>query len=582
MGPTGIIYGTMRQMRRLTFAVAVLALPILAAALDYSDFSERYTDVSSFSTAERAGISLLTSIRAVEGNPDGTFQPNRTLNRAEFLKIVLASNPQLLVSASDADNCFPDVFADAWYSRYVCLAQRRGIVSGYPDGTFKPAQPVNYAEALKMLGELYGWMIGCDKENALEGCVDTFDYRDRYPEPWYAAYAQLAGDRGVSLPANPGFDHLLTRSEMARLAAAYRAESEGELDLYRNAEAGEMITSSSSATSSVSSAGSSVSSTASSASSAISSSVSSEAKFKKATSHLLLIGTTPLVSVADATFTTTLPEAVISDARVELRRDISSLEALRVVDAAGNLVGVLTEDTSEAYGEYVWEGTFTGDARYPVPERTPFTLFIQAVLKDYQEGGYAGEVLEIENFRITAVNSNDAQPIIGFDLNAPSHTTVTADLHTIRNAGDTSGALAPGNDRLLAAFSFSGTKLGSSSLAVQHLLFEYELSNGVALQNLAVVQRGKTTRVPCIAAAKIECFGLPAEIGTLAPGEIILELRGDVQVPSPSGQVVQFFLRDAGAADRPGAVRWSDGGNSYSWLDKPSPLASGTRWTITP
>ncbi|MBU2213578.1 S-layer homology domain-containing protein [Patescibacteria group bacterium] len=37
-----------------------------------------------------------------------------------------------------------------WYAPYVRYAKTYGIVEGYPDGTFKPAQTVNFAEALKI------------------------------------------------------------------------------------------------------------------------------------------------------------------------------------------------------------------------------------------------------------------------------------------------------------------------------------------------------------------------------------------------------------------------------------------------
>ena len=74
--------------RSLLFAAAFL-LPLTAFALSFTDSTSNYTDSSTFTTAERAGISVLTNIGAVQGNPDGTFAADRTLNRAEFTKIAL-------------------------------------------------------------------------------------------------------------------------------------------------------------------------------------------------------------------------------------------------------------------------------------------------------------------------------------------------------------------------------------------------------------------------------------------------------------------------------------------------------------
>ncbi|MEK7591345.1 MAG: S-layer homology domain-containing protein [Patescibacteria group bacterium] len=85
----------------------------------------------------------------LSGYPDGTFGPDRTVNRAEFLKIVLGAKGSDVNSASIPTG-FRDVDENAWYTPYVRYGKQQGIVQGYPDGSFKPEQPVNFAEALKM------------------------------------------------------------------------------------------------------------------------------------------------------------------------------------------------------------------------------------------------------------------------------------------------------------------------------------------------------------------------------------------------------------------------------------------------
>jgi hypothetical protein len=142
-------------MKRILSIIAILLAPATALALDFTNVSTRYADAP-FPKPEAAAISLLTNIGAVSGNPDGTFQPGRPVNRAEFLKIILLSNTSIFVSPSDAATCFPDVRSTDWFSSYVCLAKRRTMVGGYPDGLFHPERQVNYAEALKMLGAMYG------------------------------------------------------------------------------------------------------------------------------------------------------------------------------------------------------------------------------------------------------------------------------------------------------------------------------------------------------------------------------------------------------------------------------------------
>ena len=54
-----------------------------------------------------------------------------------------------------ATNCshssFSDVLTDVWFFRPVCIAQLLGIIDGYPDGSFRPANAILVAEALKMI-----------------------------------------------------------------------------------------------------------------------------------------------------------------------------------------------------------------------------------------------------------------------------------------------------------------------------------------------------------------------------------------------------------------------------------------------
>jgi len=88
----------------------------------------------------------------LQGYPDGTFRPAATMNRAEFAKIVVgAKGIGAAESAQFAGNCFPDVRESDWFSAYVCYAKDQGIISGYPDGEFKPANTINLAEASKIL-----------------------------------------------------------------------------------------------------------------------------------------------------------------------------------------------------------------------------------------------------------------------------------------------------------------------------------------------------------------------------------------------------------------------------------------------
>lgn len=103
-------------------------------------------------------IEYLREKSIVCGYDDGTFKPDNPINRAEFMKIVMGAKFGSELSAGVDGYCFSDVVMD-WYAPYVCLAKKKGIVGGYGDGTFKPASNINFAEAAKILSEVYGLSV---------------------------------------------------------------------------------------------------------------------------------------------------------------------------------------------------------------------------------------------------------------------------------------------------------------------------------------------------------------------------------------------------------------------------------------
>ncbi len=142
-------------------------------------------------------VKELTLRKVISGNPDGTFKPTQAINRAEFLKILFTAKSDIEPSGAQ---CFWDIPEGAWYAPYVCAAKRRGIVKGYPAGNFKPEQTVNIAEAIKMIVQAYGRNIDEPKG-----------------EFWYKPYAdELAKDHVFPvhsyLPQDP-----LTRERAADL-----------------------------------------------------------------------------------------------------------------------------------------------------------------------------------------------------------------------------------------------------------------------------------------------------------------------------------------------------------------------------
>ena len=152
-------------------------------------------------------IELLRARGVVQGYGYGIFRPDILINRAEFLKILmLAADGSGVFDVGDR-NCFQDFRgAEQWFWPHACSAKEKGVIEGYPDGTFRGEQTVILAEALKIAAAAW------DAE--LPAYLQA-------PPHWYDPYMDLAAARGLFdyFPFNPG--HLLTRSEMAYLIVRF-------------------------------------------------------------------------------------------------------------------------------------------------------------------------------------------------------------------------------------------------------------------------------------------------------------------------------------------------------------------------
>lgn len=121
-----------------------------------STIVRRLTDIRGHQYEE--SIRFLVDRGIVKWYDDGTYWPDRPVNRAEFMKIAMGAS---IGSGSFASSsrCFSDVQTSDWFAPYVCHAKERGIVKWYDGNLFKPLQYVSKAEALKMWLGSFGHMV---------------------------------------------------------------------------------------------------------------------------------------------------------------------------------------------------------------------------------------------------------------------------------------------------------------------------------------------------------------------------------------------------------------------------------------
>ncbi len=222
--------------------LSVTVLTIFFASTSFAAFQDV---LSSHESAD--AIDFVQSEGIVDGYPDGTYKPDQTINRAEFTKIILESvygseiddadqcykdyEENLKICEGDGecglpiweyfaeciigteaaeitedqwdtlieyDICFPDVQDTDWFRKYVCYAKMEGVIDGYPDGFFRPANSINFVEAAKIIVESFGYNYGSG-------------------ENWYQPYVgALALQEAIPLSIQ-SFEHDVTRGEMAEI-----------------------------------------------------------------------------------------------------------------------------------------------------------------------------------------------------------------------------------------------------------------------------------------------------------------------------------------------------------------------------
>ncbi|GAB4226524.1 MAG: hypothetical protein Kow00121_54780 [Elainellaceae cyanobacterium] len=97
----------------------------------------------------KACILALAQRNIVSGYPDGTFRPDAGITRAEMAALMYVAFPN--APATRQPVSFPDVPTGYWAYTAIQWAYERGFFSGYPDGNFQPNQPITRLQAILVL-----------------------------------------------------------------------------------------------------------------------------------------------------------------------------------------------------------------------------------------------------------------------------------------------------------------------------------------------------------------------------------------------------------------------------------------------
>lgn len=166
---------------------------------------EEISDVTPFSDLKGGdygyvGAMYLKKNGIIKGYEDGAFYPEKTMNRAEFIKVI-SEAAHVYPHALRHSFCYDDVKND-WYAPFVCVAKSQGWVSADAT-TFNPDRMITLAEVVKIIATI----SNVEVEEVTDG-------------PWYANVMSAALDMGWF--ENAGITDLdpereVTRAEVVNL-----------------------------------------------------------------------------------------------------------------------------------------------------------------------------------------------------------------------------------------------------------------------------------------------------------------------------------------------------------------------------
>ncbi len=156
-------------------------------------------------------IQTLSTRGVIKGFPDGSFRPNEVVTRAQFASMVSgAFNTPSVRSSND----FQDVSSGYWGSNAIRDAYQKGFMTGYPNSTFQPNQQIPRVQALVSLANGLNYQPDGDVNSILD------NYSDSSSIPSYALSSVAAATNQRMVVNYPNLTQLNPNRSMTRAEAA--------------------------------------------------------------------------------------------------------------------------------------------------------------------------------------------------------------------------------------------------------------------------------------------------------------------------------------------------------------------------
>jgi len=143
---------------------------------------DRWNDISDQAWIDTYGVTAAQIDVVADGYPDGSFRPSNPVNRGQFAKMAVDGLGIPVLNPLPTTPTFVDVGTSNTFFPWIETAWDAGIVSGYADGHYHPEFPMLRQQVATILGR-YQEMLELDADGVIHG--SSGDYVD--VEAWFAA-----------------------------------------------------------------------------------------------------------------------------------------------------------------------------------------------------------------------------------------------------------------------------------------------------------------------------------------------------------------------------------------------------------
>ncbi len=139
---------------------------------------------------------------------DNTFRPQSPLTREQLVSMVIEAlssvpNANVTVPTTATTKVFPDVVTSRWSAAKIQWAQQNDIVSGYPDGTFRPTQQVKRSELMAVMKKAAAYARKQTGESvSLPLTTNPVNFSDIENHWASTLVTEMSGFCGVATPLN--------------------------------------------------------------------------------------------------------------------------------------------------------------------------------------------------------------------------------------------------------------------------------------------------------------------------------------------------------------------------------------------